>query len=420
MDTLSCDLLDLIDKHLDALTSVVLGMSTGYHKYLTGYEDFHRDKNVKWLLYAVCQRGVESQRKTDESAVISSSATLLAATVKYIRKTRKYGWLDFIENYLPTDYWQSRFVNLEINKARLYRDIDVFKIGEIDLIVTRATIVYCIKRMFKIGWLEGIIKMSDILATYHGYTQSAHISILTQWSYEFGFMDVIDYYKITPNVVDKMFGMLKSTLDYNEEIDNLKDEFIDKISEIDDDGYMDKYYDSCILELICSTNKSQWLIDHVCYGDVDALIYRFNFQQSNIQTIVSYFRKAIKKSNIHIANIIMNIYIELHKKSMEYSHDDEDHYYDQIRSILTTADYSKILDDMVMISVVHNVPSLYKKKIGSCECCSPFQTYCQTYCGNSVEKLKQKMVEAGDYSAYSQLPRSFWEIQIDLKSRHHQ
>lgn len=216
MNTLSTDLLGLIDKHLDAFSSVRLAISSNISMFFEGCDTFNVKKQPKWLVFAIgCKESNAFNDALDD-----------------------YDTLAFLDTYNQCLLTPNAYrIDHRIKSVRFHYILKTIERRDMELLMSLltpekeniSTLMHCVYECIRIGWLEGV-KVLDPIYKRLSDAQVLNIgefreydSVLLIDAYKSGSNDIIQYYEniFTDELFDdprydRLVGMLSSSTNYEQ------------------------------------------------------------------------------------------------------------------------------------------------------------------------------------------------------------
>lgn len=355
MDTLTGDLLGLIDKHFDAPTSVLLGISSNIKIFMLGYDDFDYKKNVKWLLYGIKKKNT--------------------VVLEFLLKTKQYQTVEHVR-----EFYKHENVRYVFHLAKLQKRIPPptyasFRMFELRLFI---------KQTIKDHWWDGTVCIYNLIKDENRYDYNddeEDLMCIIRFAYKYGYLEALQLVNLhSPK--DELFGMIKSKIDYGDQLLSVYNQYI---------GTGDPMLKSAkFLCRILGINRDLSFLLENFGGQISILIdYLIRSKLDHSRKILKCFVRAIRHSNIVVANAIYDGYCALYNEGSP------------IKRVKQVADvYRETVACMINLSVVGNVPSVYEKHFGQVD--NPLQRfYRQLSDSHKQYEFIREMLDYGNYKVFT-------------------
>lgn len=296
MNTLSSDLLGLIDKHLDAKSSALLAVNEGLELFSNGYDLFNISQ-TKWLLYAIYNNHTEEEQLFKH----------LDCTI-----------LNFILEHKCFDFHNIRRYDIDVKfiKESKLEDVDLIGIGIIDC-KDYLSNIYGVQEVLNAYIERDCIEMVKILAPHvikrYGTnyneddlpnTTPSIITVLLTEAYKYKSTRCIEYFQeyynqMNPIDIDKYYILIE-LLSY----DVYDNRTIKLLSELIEEP--NRIYLEVLLKFAVFENRKKTVY---CLLDI---IGGFNFIIDNpdtLSSLIDWFKFASKCDDKNLLKLVVNIIV---------------------------------------------------------------------------------------------------------------
>lgn len=366
MDTLSGDLLTLLDKQLDAPTSALLGISSGIEIFMTGHEDFDYKKNVKWLVYGLT---------TSHCKAVYGLTKQNDHIIKFLLETHQYWTLGFMYEFYRTEYIVETFWLMNLRRRILppagvsshFYQTDRF-----------------IEQTIKDHWWDGTVYIHNLIKSHWGYDHNEVRKCIAQNAYKYGYLDALQLIDFVPPE-SKLIGMIESDVDYGHQ---LFSEMYDYI------GTKNTRKSSLRILLKVLGIKKDLTFFLGKFGDqlyiseaIIGLVRYITKKNDHHNMMFMCFIRAVQQSNHLVVNALYDAYNTLYQEELSKKKSE------------IVDKYRKIKEVMLNYSIHNSVLSVCEKYLGKEQ--NPTQAYYQRLPESERDKFIRSMIGHGNYSIFN-------------------
>lgn len=364
MNTLSIDLLGLINNHLDAFSSIRLAMSTGISMFFEGCSEFDIEKEFKWFIFGIYCK---------ESNAFNDAVN--ACDIRSLEFLNAYNQGLLTPDVYPIDH--------RIKSVRFHYILKAVEKRNMKLLLSllmpenqnMSILMHSVNKCIKIGWFEGV-KVLDPIYKRLCDTQvlnggrEDYDSMLLIDVYKYGSEEIIEYYE---NVFadelfddaryDRLIGMLSSSINYDQhpvyidllvelspqtdENERLRKNII--VSLLDEKAPIEKIY--VILSLFRGNSM---------YEKLRRMLRKYETVSDKYETVSELLDVAFRNDNIEFVNMLVDILIEMKNKRCGKNEDVQS----LMKNLNVIQKHEQLSRFVFERSIERNMISIYEKILG--------------------------------------------------------